>query len=43
MLDAGYKGYLAIEGNPSVDQLHVDAKSAAYARSLLDELEGIYK
>ena len=40
MLDAGYTGYLAIEGNPNVDQLYVDGQSVAYARALLEELEG---
>ena len=38
MLDAGYDGYLAIEGNIHGDQLDVDGRSPAYARSLIEEL-----
>ena len=38
MLDAGYSGYMAIEGAQYGDQLHIDGRSAAYARSLIDEL-----
>ena len=38
MLDAGYDGYLAIEGNIHGDQLDIDGKSAAYAKSLIEEL-----
>ncbi len=43
MLEAGYTGYLAIEGVQSGDQLHIDGQSAAYARSLIDELHLLRK
>ncbi len=39
MLDAGYQGYLAVEGLRLGDQYHGDARSVAYVRQLLDELE----
>ena len=38
MLDAGYDGYLAIEGHIHGDQLSVDGRSAAYLKSLIEEL-----
>ena len=40
MLDAGYDGCLAIEGNIYGDQLYIDGRSAAYAKSLIEELGG---
>jgi len=39
MVDAGYQGYLAIEGGMVGDQLTVDGRSAAYAREILTGLE----
>jgi sugar phosphate isomerase/epimerase len=38
MLDAGYIGYLAIEGDINGDQLYIDGKSAARARTIIEEL-----
>ncbi len=38
MLDAGYTGYLAVEGMREGDQLTGDGRSAAYVRSVLDDL-----
>ncbi len=38
MVDAGYQGYMAIEGCREGDQLYRDGKSAAYAREVLKEL-----
>jgi sugar phosphate isomerase/epimerase len=38
MLDAGYQGYMAVEGGNLGDQLTQDTKSARYARKLIDEL-----
>ena len=38
MVDAGYRGYLAVEGAREGDQLTADAASAAYVRSILGEL-----
>ncbi len=35
MADAGYRGYLAVEGAREGDQLSADGRSAAYARELL--------
>jgi sugar phosphate isomerase/epimerase len=35
MLDAGYQGYLAVEGAREGDQLTADARSAEYVRALL--------
>ena len=40
MFDAGYNGYLAIEGHVYGDQLYIDGRSAAYAKSLIEELGG---
>ncbi len=40
MLDAGYSGYLAIEGMRLGDQFHGDGKSVAYVKSVAAELEG---
>ncbi len=37
MLDAGYQGYLAVEGAQLGDQLTADSKSAAYVRRVLEE------
>jgi hypothetical protein len=37
MLDAGYTGYLAVEGMQLGDQLTADARSAAYVGRLLQE------
>jgi sugar phosphate isomerase/epimerase len=38
MVDAGYDGYLAIEGCREGDQLYGDGRSVAYCRELLREL-----
>lgn len=38
MADAGYGGYMAIEGANTGDQLHKDARSVEYARGLMAEL-----
>jgi len=38
MVDAGYKGYLAVEGAREGDQLTADARSAAYVRAILASL-----
>ena len=38
MLDAGYQGYMAIEGCREGDQLYRDAKSVEYVKQLLKEL-----
>jgi sugar phosphate isomerase/epimerase len=38
MVDAGYQGYLAIEGARDGDQLSQDARGAEYARSILADL-----
>ena len=38
MLDARYRGYLAVEGAREGDQLWADGRSAAYVRQLLTEL-----
>ena len=39
MVEAGYEGYLAIEGANTGDQLHKDQRSLNYAQGLLAELE----
>ncbi|MHB8647768.1 MAG: sugar phosphate isomerase/epimerase family protein [Thermomicrobiales bacterium] len=39
MAKAGYDGYLAIEGVPLGDQLYNDARSLAYCREILRELD----
>jgi sugar phosphate isomerase/epimerase len=38
MLDAGYQGYLAVEGAMEGDQLTKDGRSAAYVRDILTSL-----
>lgn len=38
MVDAGYQGYLAVEGMDVGDQLTQDARSAVYVRQILKEL-----
>ena len=38
VLDAGYDGYLAIEGIRDGDQFHQDGRSVAYVKSVLDDL-----
>jgi len=38
MVDAGYEGYLAVEGAQHGDQLTLDARSANYVRTVLSEL-----
>ena len=38
MLDAGYQGYMAIEGVNTGDQLSQDTQSARYARKLIEEM-----
>ena len=40
MLDAGYDGYMAVEGALWGDQLHQDKRSFDYARGLIDSLSG---
>ena len=37
-LDAGYDGYLAIEGIRDGDQFHQDGRSVAYVKSVLEDL-----
>ena len=37
MKDAGYNGYLAIEGASAGDQFHADQKSLAYAKAMWAE------
>lgn len=39
MVEAGYDGYLAIEGANTGDQLHKDRRSVDYVRGILGELE----
>lgn len=39
MVDAGYDGYLAIEGANTGDQLYKDRRSVNYVRGILGELE----
>ena len=39
MVDAGYQGFLAIEGVREGDQLSGDARSVRYCREILDELD----
>ena len=39
MADAGFDGYLAIEGATDGDQLYADRRSIEYARSVLAEIE----
>lgn len=39
MHEAGYQGYVAVEGVDKGDQLTADGKSAAYVRHILKELE----
>ena len=38
MVEAGYQGYLALEGCRDGDQLHKDGRSVAYCREILREL-----
>ena len=38
MVDADYKGYLAVEGSNLGDQLFHDKRSADYVRSVLKDL-----
>ena len=38
-LDAGYDGYLAIEGIRDGDQFHQDGRSVAYVKSVLSDLQ----
>ena len=38
MADAGFDGYLAIEGATDGDQLYADRRSIAYVRSVLAEI-----
>ena len=40
MHNAGYSGYMTIEGSSAGDQWHHDAKSLDYARAIWAELEG---
>jgi len=39
VLDAGYDGYLAIEGIRDGDQFHQDGRSVAYVKSVLEDLQ----
>jgi len=39
MKEAGYDGYLAIEGANTGDQLHKDRRSVEYVKGLLSEME----
>jgi sugar phosphate isomerase/epimerase len=39
MLEAGYQGYMAVEGANTGDQLSQDSRSAQYARQLIDEYD----
>ena len=39
MHNAGYSGYMTIEGASAGDQWHNDAKSITYAKKIWDELE----
>lgn len=39
MVDAGYDGYLAVEGVDTGDQLTHDARSAAYVRQILSDIK----
>ena len=39
MHNAGYSGYMTIEGTSAGDQWHNDAKSITYAKQIWDELE----
>ena len=39
MLDAGYQGYMAVEGGNTGDQLTQDIRSAKYARELIDQYQ----
>ncbi|MBA2448887.1 MAG: sugar phosphate isomerase/epimerase [Chloroflexi bacterium] len=39
MVDAGYEGFLAVEGAREGDQLTADARAAAYVRELLADLD----
>ena len=39
MVEAGYDGYLAIEGANTGDQLYKDRRSVNYVRGILAELE----
>ena len=38
MVDAGYRGFLAIEGCREGDQIHRDGRSVAYCRQILEEV-----
>ena len=39
VLDAGYDGYLAIEGIRDGDQFHQDGRSVAYVKSVLEDMQ----
>jgi hypothetical protein len=39
MVDAGFDGYLAIEGATDGDQLYSDRRSFEYVKSVLAEIE----
>ena len=39
MLEAGYDGYLALEGTNTGDHISKDARSVAYVRQIVAELE----
>ena len=41
MVDAGYQGYMAIEGANSGDQLTQDIRSAKYARGLIEQAQAV--
>ena len=40
MVDAGYSGYLAVEGGMMGDQLTQDRRSADYVRAILADING---
>ena len=40
MLEAGFDGYMILEGIQDGDQFYKDGRSAAYARALIQELQG---
>ena len=41
MADAGYDGYLAIEGGTAGDQIHQDRKSVEYVRGVVASLQPV--
>jgi sugar phosphate isomerase/epimerase len=43
MLDAGYSGYLAVEGAQKGDALSQDRRGVEYVQRVLSEISGIYQ